>query len=96
MRGIKKLLKKLMTITLILAVLVAALPMAGLSGLFEFNIVTVLADETNPFDCRDLTVTSSGKYSGIAWTMYDNGLLWIVNDTSGETKYGDSILFDGR
>ena len=96
MREIKRLLNKLTALVVMVAVIMATLPMAGLEGVLGLDAVTVYADATNPFDCRDLTVTSSGKYSGIAWTMYDNGLLWIVDDTSGETKYGDSSVFNGE
>ncbi|MBQ4284512.1 MAG: BspA family leucine-rich repeat surface protein, partial [Lachnospira sp.] len=89
-REIKKF-RKLMAIAVAVMVLAGAMPLSGLEGVFKFNLVRVEAAEADPFDTSKLTVTGSGKYEGAAWTYYDNGLLWVEDDTSGETSYsGDT------
>lgn len=83
----KKLLKKLAAIVMMVVLITGVMPIMGLEGVFFFNPVKVEAAEDDAFDTSKHIVTQSGKYKGAAWTMYDNGLLWVEDDTSGETSY---------
>ncbi|MBQ4283352.1 MAG: BspA family leucine-rich repeat surface protein [Lachnospira sp.] len=96
MRCYKRLIKKLISLAVAVIVLVGAMPLMGLEGAFKFNPVTVEAAQVNPFDTSELTVQCSGKLSGIAWTVYSNSLLWLEDDTSGETHYGDDSQINGE
>lgn len=83
----KKLMKKILAITVMAALIAGVMPLAGLEGLFKFSPVTVKAADVDPFDTSKLTKTGSGNYAGASWTTYDNGLVWVVDDKSGETSY---------
>lgn len=82
----KRLIKKLAALGMALTMFV---------GLFEFNQAAVSAAQEDPFDTSAHTVTGSGNYGGASWTTYDNGLLWVEDDKSGETSYsGNKFTLD--
>ncbi len=98
----KKLMKKLTAIILMAALIACTMPLAGLEGVLKFSTVTVKAAQVDPFDTSKLTKTGAGNYAGASWTTYDNGLLWVVDDKSGETSHNanwydvDRLLEDTR
>ncbi|MBQ4283082.1 MAG: BspA family leucine-rich repeat surface protein [Lachnospira sp.] len=92
----KSLIYKIMALVAMTTILVSTIPLAGLTGVFEGAVTKVFAAEIDHFDTSKLTKTSSGRFSGVAWTVYSNNLLWVEDDKSGETAYGDSNVIDGE
>ncbi|MBQ4282722.1 MAG: BspA family leucine-rich repeat surface protein [Lachnospira sp.] len=82
----KRTIKKLLAIIMTVIVIAGIIPITGLEGIFKFNIVNVEASEADPYDTSKLTVVGSGTIKGAAWTLYDNGLLWVIDDASGNTS----------
>ncbi len=89
----KKLIKKIFAIIMTAVLFVGLVPSTGLEGILKFNMVEVQAAEADPFDTSKLIVIGSGKYHGIAWTTYNNGLLWVEDDKNSDN--GNNITIDG-
>lgn len=85
MRRIKKTLRKCVALFVIVTVFVAVIPLTGLLDWFNMSTVSVYADTSNQFDATGRTLISSGSYCGVAYALYDNGLLWFEDDTTGST-----------
>ncbi|MBQ4284696.1 MAG: BspA family leucine-rich repeat surface protein [Lachnospira sp.] len=44
------------------------------------------------YDIASNALVGSGCYSGVSWRLYENGLLWLEDDTTGATNYGDGRI----
>ena len=89
----KKLFRKVLAIILMAALIAGVMPLTGLEGVFKFSPLIVKAAESDPFDTSSLTVLASNNYKGAKWTWYNNGLLWVQDDISGETQYGGNQYY---